>query len=93
MRFLDFCRGNASAEYSTDLSVVIHWAPTKRVHTTVDTTIMGLGPQNHDKGGFWGPNSIIVVYVDPLGTKRPYVDFGVVSRYSPFYGLVPYLES
>ena len=29
--------------------------------------IMELGPQSHHKDGFLGPNSIIVVYMDPLG--------------------------
>ena len=28
---------------------------------------MELGPQNHHKDGLLGPNSIIVVYMDPLG--------------------------
>ena len=28
---------------------------------------MELGPQNHNGDGLLGPNSIIVVYVDPLG--------------------------
>ena len=31
------------------------------------TTIMGLGPQNHNGDGLLGPSSIIVVYMDPLG--------------------------
>ena len=31
------------------------------------TTIMELGPQNHNGDGLLGPNSIIVVYMDPLG--------------------------
>ena len=30
-------------------------------------TIMELGPQNHNGDGLSGPNSIIVVYMDPLG--------------------------
>ena len=29
---------------------------------------MELGPQNHSIDGLLGPNSIIVVYMDPLGT-------------------------
>ena len=32
------------------------------------TTIMELGPQNHNGDGLSGPNSIIVVYMDPLGS-------------------------
>ena len=32
------------------------------------TTIMELGPQNHNRDGLLGPNSIIGVYMDPLGT-------------------------
>ena len=31
------------------------------------TTIMDLGPQNHNGDGLLGPNSKIVVYMDPLG--------------------------
>ena len=31
---------------------------------------MELGPQNHSGDGLLGPNSIIVVYVDPLGKAR-----------------------
>ena len=33
------------------------------------TTIMELGPKNHNADGFLGPHSIIVVYMDPLGKK------------------------
>ena len=28
---------------------------------------MELGPQNHNRDGLLGPNSIMVVYMDPLG--------------------------
>ena len=43
-----------------------------RVHTQIPrgsiyTTIMELGPQNHNGDGLLGPHSIIVVYMDPLG--------------------------
>ena len=31
------------------------------------TTMMELGPPNHNKNGLLGPNSIMVVYVEPLG--------------------------
>ena len=31
------------------------------------TTILELGPQSHIGDGLLGPNSIIVVYMDPLG--------------------------
>ena len=34
---------------------------------SVYTTIMELCPQNHNGDGLLGPNSIIVVYMDPLG--------------------------
>ena len=34
---------------------------------SIHTTIMELGPQNHNGDGLLGPNSIIVVYMDPLG--------------------------
>ena len=33
------------------------------------TTIMQLAPQNHNKDGLLGPNSIVEVYVDPLGHR------------------------
>ena len=29
---------------------------------------MEFGPQNHNKDGLLGPNSIVLVYMDPLGT-------------------------
>ena len=31
------------------------------------TTIMELGPRRPSPLWFWGPNSIVVVYMDPLG--------------------------
>ena len=34
---------------------------------SICTTIMELGPQNHDGDWSLEPNSIIVVYMDPLG--------------------------
>ena len=34
---------------------------------SIYTTIMELGPQNHNGDGLLGPHSIIVVYMDPLG--------------------------
>ena len=36
---------------------------------SIYTTIMELGPQNHNGDGLLGPNSIIVVYMDPLGIQ------------------------
>ena len=36
-------------------------------YTLLITTIMELGPQSHYGDGLLGPNSIIVVYMDPLG--------------------------
>ena len=30
---------------------------------------MEIGPQNRNRDGFLGPNSIIVVYMDPLGFR------------------------
>ena len=33
---------------------------------SIYTTIMELGPQNHNGDGLLGPDSIIVVYMDPL---------------------------
>ena len=49
---------------------------------SIYTTIMEIGPQNHNGDGLLGPNSIIVVYMDPLGiylnirklTHDPYYD-------------------
>ena len=37
---------------------------------SIYTTIMELGLQNHDGDALLGPNSIIVVYIDPLGMLR-----------------------
>ena len=34
---------------------------------SIYTTIMELGPKNHNGDGLLGPNSIMVVYMDPLG--------------------------
>ena len=34
---------------------------------SIYTTIMELDPQSHDRNGLLGPNSILVVYMDPLG--------------------------
>ena len=34
---------------------------------SIYTTIMELGPQNHNGDGLLGANSIIVMYMDPLG--------------------------
>ena len=34
---------------------------------------MELGPKNHNGGGLLGPNSIMVVFMDPLGNKDPKV--------------------
>ena len=35
---------------------------------SIYTTIMELGPQNHNGDGLLGPRSITVVYMDPLGS-------------------------
>ena len=42
-------------------------AATQLPRGSIYTTIMELGPQNHNGDGLLGPNSIIVVYMDPLG--------------------------
>ena len=34
---------------------------------SIYTTIMELGPKNHNGDGLLGPNSIMAVYMDPLG--------------------------
>ena len=36
---------------------------------SIDTTIVKLGPRRPSLLWFWGPNSIIVVYMDPLGKR------------------------
>ena len=36
---------------------------------SIYTTTMELGPKRPSSLWFWGPNSIIVVYMDPLGYK------------------------
>ena len=46
--------------------VISHDNPRGSIHTT----IMELGPQNHNGDGLLGPNSIIVVYMDPLVIRR-----------------------
>ena len=33
----------------------------------MNTTIMEVGPQSHIRDGLLGPNSIMAVYMDPLG--------------------------
>ena len=35
-------------------------------------TFSGLGPPNHNKDGLSGPNSVMVVYVDPPGHEMRY---------------------
>ena len=40
----------------------------QRVH--IHYYIMELGPKNHNGDGLLGPNSIMVVYMDPLGYKE-----------------------
>ena len=37
---------------------------------SIYTTIMELGPKNHNGDGLLGPNSIMVVYMDPLGIEN-----------------------
>ena len=34
---------------------------------SIYTTIVEFGPENHNKNSLLGPNSIMVVYTDPLG--------------------------
>ena len=36
---------------------------------SIDTTIMESGPKSHNGDGLLGPNSIMVVYMDPLGLE------------------------
>ena len=38
------------------------------------TTIMELGPQSHNMDGLLGPNSIMVLYMEPLGYTRQMVE-------------------
>ena len=43
---------------------------------SIYTTIMELSPKRPSPLWFWGPNSIIVVYMDPLDSGVPYVGSG-----------------
>ena len=43
---------------------------------SIYTTIMELGPKNHNMNGLLGPNSILVVYMDPSGTACSEPAFG-----------------
>ena len=45
------------------------WCETLLVNQrgSIYTTIMELGPKNHNGDGLLGPNSMMVVYMDPLG--------------------------
>ena len=44
---------------------------------SIYTTIMEVGPPNHNGDGLLGPNSIIAVYIDPLYGVR--LKFGLAS--------------
>ena len=44
-----------------------HLKPSNTPGGSIYTRVMEPGPQNHNKDGVLGPNSIIVVYMDPLG--------------------------
>ena len=48
--------------------------PSLRSQSIEIPTVMELGPQNHNGDGLLGPNSIIVVYMDPLGYQHKFVD-------------------
>ena len=53
---------------------------------SIYTTIMELGPQNHNGDGLLGPNSIMVVYMDPLGMElNPGIPIKSPSRASPHH--------
>ena len=41
---------------------------------SIYTTIMELGPKRPSLSWLWGPNSIIVVYMDPLGKEEAALD-------------------
>ena len=43
------------------------------------TLFMELGPQKPSLFWFWGPNSIIVVYVGPSGEMEVYTFFSLVT--------------
>ena len=51
------------------------------IHIYIDTPIMELGSQNHNGDGLSGPNSKMVVYMDPLGNG--YVIQIKVWRFTP----------
>ena len=40
---------------------------------SIYTTIMELGPPNHNMDGLLGPNSTMVVYMDPVGTTHRFL--------------------
>ena len=42
-------------------------AGTKILRGSIYTTVVELGPRNHNKDGLLGPDSIIVVCMDPMG--------------------------
>ena len=44
--------------------VSVHCVPRGSIYTP----IMELGSQNHCRDCLWGPDSILVVYMDPLGS-------------------------
>ena len=45
-------------------------SPEQKPRGSTNTPIMELGSQNHSRDGRLGPNSIIVVYMEPLGNSR-----------------------
>ena len=53
---------------------------------SIYTTIMDLGPKRPSLLWFWGPNSIIVVYVDPFGSAK---SSGAKTRTNDLPGQVP----
>ena len=66
---------------------------------SIYTPIMELGSQNHSGDGLLGPNSIIVVYMDPLGKQFRYSETAteelknLCKLFSPYvttYHLRPY---
>ena len=43
----------------------------KQARGSICTTMMEFVPQNRSRDGFFGPNSIMVVHMDPLGKQEP----------------------
>ena len=66
----------------------LNTVPEQSPRGSIYTTIMELGPQSHNGDGLLGPNSIRVVYMDPLGQQstKLLTHVGGSQNYGPFLG-------